>query len=130
MLDWYGKLDRKLGELILDYNKFLLELDGLAAIFQGEDFGFNTQTLLPPDAIREYFLPWHKKYAQMIHEKGKVYYLHSCGEISSPSQVNSEGMLLLSSKSSLFNFIQNTSDLIDANLDKRFVKKPCKILHH
>lgn len=72
----------KLGELIFEYNKFLLELDGLAAIFQGEDFGFNTQTLLPPDAIREYFLPWHKKYAQMIHEKGKVYYLHSCGEIS------------------------------------------------
>ena len=72
----------KLGELIFEYNKFLLELDGLAAIFQGDDFGFNTQTLLPPDVIREYFLPWHKKYAQMIHEKGKVYYLHSCGEVS------------------------------------------------
>ena len=72
----------KLGELIFEYNKFLLELDGLAAIFQGDDFGFNTQTLLPPDVIREYFLSWHKKYAQMIHEKGKVYYLHSCGEVS------------------------------------------------
>ena len=72
----------KLGELILQYNKYLLQLDGLAAIFQGEDFGFNTQTLIPPKDIREYFLPWHKKYAKMIHEKGKVYYLHSCGEIS------------------------------------------------
>ncbi len=72
----------KLGELILQYNKYLLQLDGLAAIFQGEDFGFNTQTLIPPKDIREYFLPWHKKYAQIIHEKGKVYYLHSCGQIS------------------------------------------------
>ncbi len=72
----------RLGELILEYNKYLLELNGLAAIFQGEDFGYNTQTLIPPDVIRKYFLPWHKKYAQMIHEKRKVYYLHSCGEIS------------------------------------------------
>ena len=72
----------KIGGLILEYNKYLLELDGLAAIFQGEDFGFNTQTLLPPQDIRDYFLPWHKKYAQIIHEKGKPYYLHSCGEVS------------------------------------------------
>ena len=73
----------KLGELILRYNQYLLKLDGLAAIFQGEDFGYNTQTLIPPDAIRKYFLPWHKLYAERIHEKGKPYYFHSCGEISS-----------------------------------------------
>jgi uroporphyrinogen decarboxylase len=72
----------KLGELIFQYNTYLLQLDGLAAIFQGEDFGYNTQTLIPPKDIREIFLPWHKKYAKMIHEKGKVYYLHSCGQIS------------------------------------------------
>ncbi|UCD28956.1 MAG: hypothetical protein JSV03_00275 [Planctomycetota bacterium] len=71
----------KLGELIFEYNKHLLELDGLVSIFQGEDFGFKTQTLLSPDDIRKYYLPWHKKYAELIHEKGKVYYLHSCGKI-------------------------------------------------
>lgn len=73
----------KLGELILRYNQYLLKLEGLAAIFQGEDFGYNTQTLIPPDAIRKYFLPWHKLYAERIHENGKPYYLHSCGDISS-----------------------------------------------
>jgi uroporphyrinogen decarboxylase len=71
----------RLGELILEYNKHLLEFDGLVAIFQGEDFGFNTQTLIAPDDIRKYYLPWHKKYAELIHEKKKVYYLHSCGQI-------------------------------------------------
>ena len=70
-----------MGELIYEYNARLLELDGLTAIFQGEDFGFNTQTLIPPRDIRKYFLPWHKKYAEMIHAKGKSYYLHSCGKI-------------------------------------------------
>jgi len=71
----------KLGELIFEYNKHLLELDNLAAIFQGEDFGFNTQTLISPEDIRKYYLPWHKKYAELIHAKKRVYYLHSCGKI-------------------------------------------------
>lgn len=71
----------KLGELIYEYNKKLLEIEGLTAIFQGEDLGFNTQTLIPPEAIRKYILPWHKRYAEMIHEKGKPYYIHSCGKI-------------------------------------------------
>jgi uroporphyrinogen decarboxylase len=72
----------RLGELILKYNEYLLQLDGLVAILQGEDFGYNTQTLIPPKAIREYFLPWHKAFAKMIHEHGKLYFLHSCGEVS------------------------------------------------
>ena len=71
----------RLGGLIREYNRHLLELDGLAAIMQGEDLGFKTQTLLSPKDIRTYFLPWHRKYAQMTHARGKPYYLHSCGKI-------------------------------------------------
>ena len=71
----------KLGELIYRYNSHLVELGNLSAVFQGEDFGFNTQTLIPPDAIRKFFLPWHKKYAEMIHAASKPYYLHSCGNV-------------------------------------------------
>jgi uroporphyrinogen decarboxylase len=72
----------RLGGLIRQYNEHLLQLDGLVSIFQGEDFGFNTQTLIPPKHIREMFLPWHKKYAQQVHKAGRLYFLHSCGEIS------------------------------------------------
>jgi uroporphyrinogen decarboxylase len=72
----------RLGELLRQYNEHLLQLDGLAAIFQGEDFGFNTQTLIPPKHIRELFLPWHKEYARQAHKAGRLYFLHSCGEIS------------------------------------------------
>ncbi len=72
----------RLGELIFRYNERLLRLDGLSVIFQGEDLGFNTQTLIPPADIRRYFLPWHKKYAAQCHAAGRPYYLHSCGEVS------------------------------------------------
>ncbi len=69
----------RIGSLILEYNRRLLELDRLSAVFQGEDFGYNTQTLLPPEAIRRYFLPWHGKYARQVHARGLPYYMHSCG---------------------------------------------------
>ena len=71
----------KLGELIYEYNNRLLQLNGLSAIFQGEDFGYNTQTLISPADIKKYFLPWHKKFAAQTHEKGHPYFLHSCGMI-------------------------------------------------
>ena len=76
------EVTNKIGQLIFDYNKYLLEFDKLSAIFQGEDFGFNTGTLISPEDIRKFFLPWHKKYSKQIHDIGKPYFLHSCGELS------------------------------------------------
>ena len=71
----------RIGETIEEYNRRLLQLERLSAIFQGDDFGYNTQTLISPADIRRYFLPWHKKYAAQVHEKGIPYYLHSCGAV-------------------------------------------------
>jgi uroporphyrinogen decarboxylase len=71
----------RIGNLILEYNRWLLQLDGLVAIFQGDDLGFRSQTLISPKHIREYYLPWHKRYADMTHRAGRVYYLHSCGKV-------------------------------------------------
>jgi uroporphyrinogen decarboxylase len=71
----------KVGDIVIKYNTYLLELDKLVAVLQGEDFGFNTQTLLSPEDIKKYYLPWHKKFAAQLHEGGKPYYFHSCGKI-------------------------------------------------
>lgn len=73
----------RLGGLIERYNAHLVQLERLPAVFQGDDLGFNAQTLIPPDEIRRYFLPWHKRYAGLIHKAGKKYYFHSCGRIDS-----------------------------------------------
>jgi uroporphyrinogen decarboxylase len=71
----------KLGGIIKNYNDGLLQFNRLAAIFQGDDFGFNTQTLISPDDIRKYFLPWHKIFAKQAHDAGRLYFLHSCGKV-------------------------------------------------
>ncbi len=74
-------LSDKLGELISDYYRNLLDLDRVIAIFQGDDMGFRSATLIAPDDLRKYVLPWHKRFAQMTHKKGLPYFLHCCGNI-------------------------------------------------
>ncbi len=69
----------KVGECMEAYYRRLLGLDRLAALFQGDDMGFRTGTLIDPDHLRQYSLPWHKRFADMAHAHGIPYFLHSCG---------------------------------------------------
>ncbi len=71
----------RVGELIVGYCRRLLRLDRLAVIFQGDDMGFRSGTLVSPEHMREYFLPWHKRFAQVAHEAQRPYFLHSCGNL-------------------------------------------------
>jgi uroporphyrinogen decarboxylase len=71
----------RIGGLLTRFYEHLLQLDGVIAIFQGDDMGFKTGTLLAPDVLRQYVLPWQKKFASMAHEKGRPYFLHSCGNL-------------------------------------------------
>ncbi len=71
----------RIGTLITQFYEHLLQLDHLVAIFPGDDMGFRSGTLIAPDALRKYCLPWHKRWAQMAHERGLPYFLHSCGNL-------------------------------------------------
>jgi uroporphyrinogen decarboxylase len=72
----------RVGGLLERFHRTLLDLDRLAAVFQGDDMGFKTATLVPPDALRRHTLPWHKRFAAMAHAKGLPYFLHSCGNLA------------------------------------------------
>jgi uroporphyrinogen decarboxylase len=71
----------RIGSLLSGFYDHLLGLDRLAAIFTGDDMGFRSSTLISPDDLRRYVLPWHKKFAAMAHAKRIPYFLHSCGNI-------------------------------------------------
>ena len=71
----------KLGELMTSFYRHLLDLDRLVAVFPGDDMGYNVGTIVSPSDLREYFLPWHKRFAAMAHERGLPYFLHSCGNV-------------------------------------------------
>jgi len=72
----------RIGALFLDVYRQLVELDGVVAIFPGDDMGFRTATLLPPEALRRLTLPWHRRYAALAHAHGLPYWLHSCGNLA------------------------------------------------
>jgi uroporphyrinogen decarboxylase len=80
--DLVAAVAHKLGETMLRVYEQLVELDGLVAIWPGDDMGFNTSTLLPPAALRQYTLPWHQRYAALAHAHGLPYFLHSCGNLT------------------------------------------------
>jgi len=73
----------KVGESLHAYHEALLGLERIVAIFQGDDMGFRTGTLIGPNEMRMYSLSWHKKLAALAHSHGKPYFLHSCGNLTS-----------------------------------------------
>jgi uroporphyrinogen decarboxylase len=77
-----GMVARKIGELMERFYRHLLDLDRVVAIFPGDDMGFRTGTLVAPEDLRRFTLPWHKRYAAMAHAKGLPYFLHSCGNLA------------------------------------------------
>ncbi len=73
---------QKLGELMMAAYRQLVELENVVAIFPGDDMGFRSATLIPPDALRKYVLPWHQRFAELAHSRGLPYFLHSCGNLT------------------------------------------------
>jgi uroporphyrinogen decarboxylase len=71
------------GTIIEEFYRHILDLDKVVAILQGDDMGFRTGPLIAPALLRSYFLPWHKRFARMTHERGIPYFLHSCGKVDS-----------------------------------------------
>ena len=59
----------------------LVEFDRVKVVWGSDDMGFKTQTLISPDDMREFVLPGHRELAQMAHEAGRPYILHSCGNL-------------------------------------------------
>ena len=71
----------RVGSLMEGYYRHILQLDNLIVVFPGDDMGFKTATLISPEHLKQYTLPWHKRFCDMAHEKGLPYFLHSCGNI-------------------------------------------------
>ena len=73
----------RVGRTIYGFYEKLIGLPNLKGFFQGDDMGYKLQTLMAPDFLRKYVLPWHKKLAKLAHDNGLLYMLHSCGQLTS-----------------------------------------------
>jgi len=80
--DLVAAVSQRVGELMLAYYRQVLQLENVIAVFPGDDMGFRSGTLLAPDHLRRYALPWHQRFAALAHAQGLPYFLHSCGHVS------------------------------------------------
>ena len=69
------------GGCLLAHYQEALKYDSLGAIILNDDWGFQTQTMLPPAFLRQYVIPWHRKIAHAAHAAGRKVLLHSCGQL-------------------------------------------------
>jgi uroporphyrinogen decarboxylase len=71
----------KIEEIFLPVAEAIVEIDGVIALWMGDDMGFKTQTMLSPQHLRKYVFPRQKKFADIAHEAGMPFLLHSCGQL-------------------------------------------------
>ena len=75
------RLMERIGNTIVGIAERLVKIENLGAYRFGDDLGYKTSTMLSPDTLRRYFLPWAKKVAEVAHKAGKPFVLHSCGQL-------------------------------------------------
>ena len=71
------------GEIIYRGYADAISHDCVGAIFHCDDMGYKKGTMVRPDILRKIEIPWLKKYASLAHDHGKLFLLHSCGNIYS-----------------------------------------------
>jgi uroporphyrinogen decarboxylase len=79
--DLVAAVTQKISEIQMDFYRNIMDFDRLSAIFPGDDMGFRSATIISPNDLRKYFLPFHKMIADMAHTRGVPYFLHSCGNL-------------------------------------------------
>jgi uroporphyrinogen decarboxylase len=73
----------RIGTALVEYYRTAAQYDAVGAVWANDDWGFKTQTMLAPDDMRRYVIPWHARIAEVAHEAGKPTILHSCGCLDS-----------------------------------------------
>jgi uroporphyrinogen decarboxylase len=79
--DLVEALCQRVGELTTAVAERLATFDNVGMLFVSDDMGFYSGTLVSPNVLRRYVLPYHKKMAEVAHRAGKLFVFHSCGNM-------------------------------------------------
>jgi len=72
---------QKIEDIYIPFNRALTQIEGVAGLWMGDDMGFRSGTMVHPDHLRKYVFPLQKKVADLCHEQGILFLLHSCGNL-------------------------------------------------
>ena len=69
------------GSSLLRFYEIVAPIETIGACIVNDDWGFKNQTMFPPDMMKRWVFPWHKRIVEVIHKAGKPAILHSCGQL-------------------------------------------------
>lgn len=69
----------RVAEVTLAVHTAMAQHQRVGALWLGDDMGHKHATLISADHLRQFVLPWHRRIADVAHEYGKPFLLHSCG---------------------------------------------------
>jgi len=85
-------ISKRLIEIYRVITERLLQFRRVRIIWGSDDMGFRSGTLISPADLREFVLPGHTMIAQMSHQAGRPYLLHSCGKLTAIMEDLVEGV--------------------------------------
>jgi uroporphyrinogen decarboxylase len=72
---------QKVSDTIYAVVSDIIEEPNIGGIFMGDDLGHFSSTFVSPKVLREKFLPHTARIVDLVHSAGKIFVLHSCGNI-------------------------------------------------
>lgn len=79
--DLVAALFRRVGETQLAVFRRIVSMDGIGAMWVGDDLAYITGTMLPPDMLRRYVFPYYKEMGDICRRKDLPYIIHSDGNL-------------------------------------------------
>lgn len=75
------RLFAQIGGTLAEIAARLARMDAVGIYRFGDDLGYKTATMLSPAQLRRWVFPWSKKVVACVHQAGKPFLLHSCGQL-------------------------------------------------
>jgi uroporphyrinogen decarboxylase len=72
----------RLTGVIFPLARALVEMDGVIALWMGDDMGHKTGPMIAPRHLRKLVFPAQKQIAEIAHQKGLPFLLHTCGNLA------------------------------------------------
>lgn len=79
--DLVAALCERVGDLVAAAAATAVSIDNVGMVFLGDDMGYKTATVISPADLRRYVLPHQKRIADVVHAAGRLFPLHSCGNL-------------------------------------------------
>jgi uroporphyrinogen decarboxylase len=71
----------RVGRIVYEVLHAFCDLDHVVALWVGDDLGFKTGTMVSREHLREYILPWNRRFVELAHAHGRPFILHCCGNL-------------------------------------------------